>query len=136
MSHHNNKPEFSAEQFFKDNARNRGLTNPKTPSRAQMIMYKDSQDRFNNYDGQPTQSGNINEFNELTLALASPGAMIGRAGFELSKSAAKGGLRLVKNLMKRGRNALNTRAGKLVQKHADDVGVIYSVGSQKNKEQR
>jgi len=47
MSHHFfDKPEFSAEQFFKDNPRNRGLTNPKTPSRAQMIMDKDMQDRL------------------------------------------------------------------------------------------
>jgi len=70
--------------------------------------------------------GNINEFNELTLALANPGVIIGKAGFHLGK----GGMSVVRNVLNRAKNALNTRTGKLVQKHADDLAMISSLGSQ------
>ncbi len=70
--------------------------------------------------------GNINEFNELTLALANPGIIIGKAGFHLGK----GGMSVVRNVLNRAKNALNTRTGRLVQKHADDVAMISSLGSQ------
>lgn len=70
--------------------------------------------------------GNINEFNELTLALANPGVIIGKAGFHLGK----GGMNVVRNVLNKGKKLLNTRAGKLAQKHADDVAMIYSLGSQ------
>ena len=69
--------------------------------------------------------GNINEFNELTLALANPGVIIGKAGFHLGK----GGMNVVRNVLNKGKKLLNTRAGKLAQKHADDVAMIYSLGS-------
>ena len=75
--------------------------------------------------------GNINEFNELTLALLNPGVIIGKAGFHLAKTGAKGGMNLVRNVLNRGKKLLNTRAGKLVQKHADDAATVYSIGSQK-----
>jgi hypothetical protein len=74
--------------------------------------------------------GNINEFNELTLAIANPGIIIGKAGFSLAKAGAKGGMNIVRNVLNRGKKLLNTRAGKLVQKHADDAAAVYSIGNQ------
>lgn len=118
MAHHN-KPEFSAEQFLKDNARNRGLTTPKTPSRAKMIIDKDTLDRFNNYDGKPTQSGNLNEDN--TLAFIMSGGPVIKQGFNLSKKAPS----IIKKFLKKGKN--------LAVNFADDaVNVISSLG-QSNK---
>ena len=120
MADHTKKPNFfqdpiDSEQFFKDNARNRGLTTPKTPSRAQMIMDKDMQDRFNNYDDQPTQLGNANEDN--TLAFIMSGGPVIRQGFNLSKKAPS----IIGKILKKGKN--------LAFNFADDaVNVISSLG--------
>ncbi|MBC8396239.1 MAG: hypothetical protein H8E16_03975 [Flavobacteriales bacterium] len=124
MSHHNNKPEFSAEQFFKDNARNRGLTTPKTPSRAQMIMDKDMQDRFNNYDSQPTQLGNASEDN--TLASLFYGGPVIKKGFDIFKNR-----NIIQRIMKKGKDLALTPMGQFVTKHADDIFMINSLGNEK-----
>ena len=118
MAHHN-KPESIAEQFFKDNARNRVLTTPKTPSRAQMIIDKDALDSFNNYDGKPTQLGNLNEDN--TLAFIMSGGPVIKQGFNLSKKAPS----IIKKFLKKGKNLAVTFAD-------DAINVISSLG-QSNK---
>ena len=120
MANHTKKPNFfinptDPKQFFKDNARNRGLTTPKTPSRAQMIMDKDMQDRFNNYDDQPTQLGNANEDNTLAFILA--GGPVIRQGFNLSKNAPS----IVKKVLKKGKD--------IAVNFVDDaVNVVSSLG--------
>ncbi len=94
------------------------------------LKKSNSQEAHDRYSMIDPQLGNINEFNELTLALVNPGTLIAKPAFNLSKSVAKGGLRLIRNVVNRGKKALNTRAGKLVQKHADDAAAVYSIGNQ------
>ena len=101
-----------------------------TRKRLKKSISQEAHDKNIKFPPQKRQWGNINEFNELTLALVNPGALITKAGFDLSKSAAKGGLRLIRNVINKGKKALNTRAGKLAQKHADDILMVNSLGKQ------
>ena len=106
---------IDSEQFFKDKAKERGLDTPKTPSRSQMIVDKDTQNRFNN-PNQPTQLGNINSTDALTLSLINP-AGLARTGFNLSKNIPS----IMQRVLQRGK--------KLAFNFADDaVNVISSLG--------